>query len=91
MKRHFLPAYDRAFSKLTSEDQDRVYRAIEKLLQSLTQEQLMGGLGLKRLRGKLWEARAGLAIRILFMLEKDNIIFSFVGDHDDVRRYLKKS
>lgn len=48
------------------------------------------GLGVKRLRGEVWEARAGLHIRVLYLLSGDELHFVLAGTHEDVRRYLAR-
>ena len=47
------------------------------------------GLGLKQSRKPCWEVRAGLDLRILCVLEGDFVNFVLVGNHEDIRRYLK--
>lgn len=91
MRRTFLSSFDRAFKGLTPDEQVRILAAIEKLLVALRHRELLKGLGLKKLRGELWEARAGLPLRILFTFRSDETVFAFVGSHDDIRRFLKKS
>jgi hypothetical protein len=36
----------------------------------------------------LWEMRAGLSLRAIFRLDKDEAIFLFLGNHDEVKRFL---
>lgn len=47
------------------------------------------GFGLTKLRPWLWEIRIGLSDRVLFWRERNNILFDFVGNHEEVRRFLK--
>ena len=48
------------------------------------------GLGIKHLRGALWEARAGIQIRVVYDLSADQITFILAGSHDDVKNFLKR-
>lgn len=48
------------------------------------------GLGLRKVhRSGLWEARLGLGLRLLFLVERDILTPLRVLDHDGVRRYLR--
>lgn len=48
------------------------------------------GLGLRKVHASgLWEARLGLQLRLLFVLERDVLLPLRILDHDGVRRYLK--
>lgn len=49
---------------------------------------LRGGLGLKNFRKNYWEIRIDIRYRIIFELT-DRVTFWFVGNHDDVRRFIK--
>ena len=48
------------------------------------------GLGLTKLYPQIYEARAGIALRIVYILEEPNVFLVLIGSHDDVRRFLKK-
>jgi hypothetical protein len=37
----------------------------------------------------IWEARLGLKMRAVFRLEDDQVIFVFLGTHDEVQRFLR--
>ena len=47
------------------------------------------GAGLRRLAPGLYEVRAGLALRVIFDVAGGLLRCDFVGNHDDVRAYLK--
>jgi hypothetical protein len=48
------------------------------------------GLGFRKLLPSgLWELRVGLSLRTLFKLEKEQATFVFVGNHDEVQRFLR--
>ncbi len=48
------------------------------------------GLGLKKLRPPLWEIRSSLRDRIVFGWNKDVVTFLVAGDHEDIKRLLKR-
>lgn len=47
------------------------------------------GLGIRQLRSGVYEARAGLTLRAVFGREGDTLVVHLLGNHDDVRRYLR--
>ena len=71
--------------------QKQALDAIEALKTVLESGLKLEGLGLKRLGSDAWEIRTSLKDRIVFTFKHDYITFILVGDHDDVRNYLKES
>jgi mRNA-degrading endonuclease RelE of RelBE toxin-antitoxin system len=47
------------------------------------------GLGIRKLRGDLFECRAGLALRVLFRVLDEELKVRFIGTHDEVQKYLR--
>ena len=47
------------------------------------------GLGIRKLRADLFECRVGLGLRVLFRVSLDSLIVRFIGDHDEVQKYLR--
>ncbi len=47
------------------------------------------GAGVRKLKGRWYEVRAGLDQRIVFRECNDCLSFEFMGNHDAVRRFLK--
>jgi mRNA-degrading endonuclease RelE of RelBE toxin-antitoxin system len=47
------------------------------------------GLGIRKLRGDLFECRVGLARRVLFRASSDALLIRFIGSHDEVQKYLR--
>jgi len=47
------------------------------------------GLGIRQLRPGVYEARVGLKIRVVFERAGDLLVVKTVGDHADIRRYLR--
>ena len=52
--------------------------------------QLQPGLGLKPLQEGCWEVRAGLSDRLLFRRTADLVEFLLVGNHDEIRRFVRE-
>jgi len=49
------------------------------------------GVGVRKLQGRWYEMRVGLARRLIFRECDDCLSFEFMGNHDDVRRFLKSA
>lgn len=47
------------------------------------------GLGIRKLKGNVFECRAGLARRFGFHDSGDQLVVVFLGDHDELRRWLR--
>ena len=91
MKFRYLGSFDRSFRKLPAERRQRVRAALETFLDFYQTGIRPAGLGLKKLRRNFWEIRADLDTRVIFLLEKDCVTFVLVGDHDDIRRFLREA
>ena len=64
--------------------------AIGRFAGSVGQPHLHSGIGLRPF-GRYMEFRAGLHLRILVLAEGGDFFLVCVGDHDEVRAYLKNS
>lgn len=47
------------------------------------------GLGIRKLGANLFECRAGLSRRFIFLNRSDDLFVSFLGNHDEVKALLK--
>lgn len=81
--------FDRSVKRLDSTRKARLTRAIDRLVAGFETGQLPAGVGLKQLKPGLWELRADLADRVLFHRSGDVVVFLLVGDHDEVKRFLR--
>ena len=85
----FASSFDRRFKKLSPQRQQKARAAIDSLLSYLDrQAPLRPGLGLKNFQGDYWEIRLDIHDRIIFELS-DRVTFWLVGDHDDIRRFMR--
>jgi hypothetical protein len=85
----FDTSFTRSLKRFDPVQQLEVKHRIDLFIRALAAEQLPAGFGLTKLRPTLWEIRSGLAQRILFWRTHDEVRFTFVGNHDEVRRFLK--
>ena len=47
------------------------------------------GLGIRKLGNKLFECRAGLALRFIFQDRPTDLFVSFLGNHDEIKALLR--
>jgi hypothetical protein len=83
------PKLGRRLQKLSPGEFVAVESALEQLRQGFGQPHLHSGLGVRRLRRKLYECRAGLDLRILFWAQSGAVTAFDVMTHDEVRAFLR--
>lgn len=85
MRLRYTDRFQRAYSDLTDENAERIKRALRLLADNPRHP----GLRVKRVQGtdRIWEARAGLSVRLTFEIEGDGVVLRNVGAHDET---LKK-
>lgn len=89
MKLEFQPSFDRQFKKLGKSEQKKARASIESLLAYLDQKSpLRPGLGLKNFAEDYWEIRVDIRLRIIFQLT-DGLTFWVIGNHEDLRRFIR--
>jgi hypothetical protein len=66
-----------------------VIEALERLVDAFGQPHTHSGLSIRKLRSQLFEARAGLELRVLFLVSSRRLVLVFLGDHDEVRSFLR--
>ena len=84
----FTPAFSRQVEKLDPQVKWAAQETIASVVRFYKFREKTPGLGIKRLRREVWEARSGLRIRILYRLEGDSVCFVVAGTHGDVKRFL---
>ena len=82
------PSYDRAYGKLTPQQQERVNAALIRLEASFGQPHAHAGIGVRSV-GSFFECRAGLDLRVLFVVRHGDLVLVTVGNHDHIRAYIR--
>ncbi len=82
--------FRRAYYRLQEPDQHLVDRALTGLAEYLETGRAAMGLGLKKLGPGVFEARAGLGLRIVYVEEGNRVMLALLGNHDEVRRFLRR-
>jgi len=84
------PSFQRAWKKLAPAAQTAVTAAVARLETSFGRPHLHAGIGLRPF-GRYFELRAGLGLRVLFLVDGGDFFLITVGSHDHVRAYLKNN
>ncbi len=68
-------------------------REVEAVLQQLPavfgRPHQHSGLGIRRLKGSYFECRVGRDLRIVFKLDGAVLVMTRIGNHEDIRSFLK--
>lgn len=91
MTYEFKPSFDRTFHRLDAVRQRAVRHAVDRVIDFFATGAHPKGLGVKQLRKPFWEVRATLADRPFFTFQGDRVSFVIVGNHDEIRRFLRAS
>jgi mRNA-degrading endonuclease RelE of RelBE toxin-antitoxin system len=85
----FSPQYRRRARQLSEDQRRQAADAADSLREAFGSPHRHSGLGIRRLSGNLYEFRVGRDLRVVFELNGSRAEFVLIGNHDDVRRYLK--
>ena len=82
------PSFTRRYNRLTSQHRSRVDAAVARLEDAFGRPHLHAGVGIRPF-GRYLEFRAGLDLRVLFLPEGGDLFLMCVGNHDEIRSYVK--
>ena len=91
MRYKFLNSFERSLQNLSLEEKKQIKKSLYQLIDAFQSQTITPGLGLKKVSSAIWELRVGLRLRVVFVLEEDLVKWSFVGNHDEVRRFIKSN
>jgi hypothetical protein len=74
---------------LTKEERGIIGAAISDVQEAFGNPHVHSGIGLRKLKPRLYEARTDLGQRLLFEDRDDCLFFFKLGNHDEIRKYLK--
>ena len=90
MRFEFKLSFNKSVKSFHGRQKEEIKQAAIQAIDILAQDrETHKGIGLTRLKGDFWEIRKGLKVRILFRWQGDLVEFILVGDHNDIKRYLK--
>ena len=87
MRYKTTPQFDRSFAALSDDEHAEIQEAIPGLVEAFGKPH--EHLGLRKLRKHIYEYRVGLRLRIVFRHDADALSLLFVGNHDEVLRFLR--
>jgi hypothetical protein len=85
-----LPSFERAFRRLIPLQQAAVDEVLRQLPDAFGHPHRHAGIGLRPF-GRYFECRAGLRLRVLFLVDQGDFFFVTVGNHDQIRAYIKNN
>ena len=89
MRVELTPELKAAIRRLPKRQRQQVGDVITAVRDGFGTPHLHAGLGIRRLRGSLFECRVGLKLRLVFDAEPGVLSFSDLGTHDEIRKILK--
>lgn len=91
MNLHFTEQFLTDLEKLEPGKKTRVVEALLALPAAFRSPHQHSGLGVRKIHNAgVWECRAGLGLRVLFVIKANTVFVETVGSHDDVQKYLRR-
>jgi len=88
LKIEFDPALLQQLRAFDKDQRRQIGELIEKVRASFGQPHLHSGTGLRALKSGVYECRLNLRQRLVFTREPGSLYFHFMGNHNDVNRFL---
>jgi mRNA-degrading endonuclease RelE of RelBE toxin-antitoxin system len=85
VSRHF----QKQLQKLPQQDQERTVETLKEFLTALGNKKIPLGLGFKKINGDKYELRVDIRLRVALKLGGDTFVCHLVGNHEDIKKYLK--
>jgi len=82
------PGFERRYKKLTPMQRSRVDAAVTRFAEKIGRPHEHSGIGVRGF-GRYVEFRAGIDLRILALAESGDFFLMCVGNHNEVRAYLR--
>lgn len=89
----FKSTFQKAYDRLSRENQLLILKALEALTVYFQTGQAPYGLHIKKLHAggpsRIFEARVSADLRLAWVQTQDEAVFSLLGSHDEVQKFLK--
>lgn len=89
-KIYILPSFERSVKTLTSHEKELLAKGLESFNQYLETGQSTFGFRLKKISQSSYEFRLDIRLRLILRADKEAFYLVMVGDHNEVRRYLRE-
>lgn len=83
------PRFHAGLERLSHAEIARVEAALQVIPDSFGRPHVHSGISIRRLRKNVFECRVGLKLRLLFRENAGALEFFLVGDHDEVKAWLR--
>ncbi len=90
MKIYQRPQFLRRFKKLSLAEQSELRAEALRLPDVIGKPHLHSSVGFRPF-GRYFEFRVGLKMRVLFLIENGDAHLVTLGDHDEIRAYVKNN
>jgi len=91
MRYEIKKSFDRSVKGLPEQERTEIKKVIFEVLDVLsTGNKPSKGIRLTRLRNDYWGIGTSIKERVLFRFTNDLVQFLFVGNHDEIKRALKR-
>lgn len=85
-----LSGFQRGFAKLPGHLQEKTWYQLHAFLEHIGSPTKPKSLRLKKLPHGNFELSINMDLRVLFQVHGDTLVLTLLGDHEDVRRYLRR-
>ena len=84
-----LPSFERSVKKLTPQNKKKLAQSLETFNEFLVSGQASPGFGFKKINHDKYEFRVDIRLRVILKTQGDVFYLVLVGNHDEVRKYLR--
>ncbi len=84
-----LPSFEKSFRKLDSSAKGKVIESLEEFNEFLVTGKASAGFGFKKINHDKYEFRVDIRLRVVMKAEGNIFYLVLIGNHDEVRRYLR--
>ena len=81
--------FQKQLRKLPPKDQHKAAATLKEFLALLSTGHVPVGYGVKKINGDKYELRVDIRLRIVMKADGDTLVCHVIGNHEDVRRYLR--
>jgi len=85
-----LPSFERSLKKLSALENKQIAESLEAFNAMLISGHCTAGLGFKKINHDKYELRVTIRLRVVIKSDGDTYYLVLVGNHDEVRRYLRE-
>ncbi len=86
-----LPSFERSAKKLAPDQKRQLTESLESFNTFLISGQVSKGLGWKKIGHEKYEFRVDIRRRVIVKEEGDVFYLVLVGDHNEIKRYLRSA